>query len=192
MRQSLDAWQAMGANLYQPYLLALLAEAHALLGHIDEGFQRLQDALAVVGVTGEGLYEAELYRLHGDLLRAHASTPPRLERAEVSLQPRPGHCPSATGQSLGAARGDEPGAPVAAAGQTGRSRRTAGADLRLVHGGLGHGRPAGRQDSAGGAGRRCPPGFARLRMCATAPTSLPPDEPHLERRKPATALARVG
>ena len=85
MRQSLDAWQAMGANLYQPYLLALLAEAHALLGHIDEGFQRLEDALAVVGATGEGLYEAELYRLHGDLLRAHPSTPPRLERAEVSL-----------------------------------------------------------------------------------------------------------
>ena len=86
MRQSLDAWQAMGANLYRPYLLALLAEAHALLGHMDEGLQLLEDALAVVGATGEGLHEAELYRLHGELLRAHPSTPPRLERAEVSLQ----------------------------------------------------------------------------------------------------------
>jgi hypothetical protein len=40
----------------------------------------------VVHHTGEGLYEAELYRLYGELLRAHASTPSTLERAEGSLQ----------------------------------------------------------------------------------------------------------
>jgi predicted ATPase len=86
MRQSLDAWRAMGADLYRPYSLALLAEADAMVGHMDEGLQLLDDAFAVVRHTGEGLYEAELYRLHGELLRAHANTPPTLERAEVSLQ----------------------------------------------------------------------------------------------------------
>lgn len=67
-------------------MLALLAEAHAILGDIDEGFQLLDDAFAVVRRTGEGLYEAELYRLHGALLQAQASTPPTLGQAEVSLQ----------------------------------------------------------------------------------------------------------
>ena len=86
MRQSFDAWRAIGADLYRPYLLALLAEAHAMVGHMDEGLQLLDDACAVVHHTGEGLYEAELYRLHGELLRAHASTPSILERAEASLQ----------------------------------------------------------------------------------------------------------
>ena len=57
-----------------------------MVGHMDEGLQLLDDACTVVHHTGEGLYEAELYRLHGDLLRAHASTPSTLERAEESLQ----------------------------------------------------------------------------------------------------------
>jgi len=86
MRQSFDAWRAIGADLYRPYLLALLAEAHAMVGHMDEGLQLLDDACTVVHHTGEGLYEAELYRLHGELLRVHASTPSTLERAEGSLQ----------------------------------------------------------------------------------------------------------
>lgn len=86
MRQSLDVWRAMGANLYQPYFLALLAEAHTMMGQMDEGLHLLDEAFAVVRHTGEGLQEAELYRLHGELLRARASTPPTLERAEVSLR----------------------------------------------------------------------------------------------------------
>jgi predicted ATPase len=86
MRQSLDAWRAMGAALYRPYLLALLAEAHATVGQIDEGLHLLEDAFAVVRHTGEGLHEAELYRLHGESLWARASTPSTLEQVEVSLQ----------------------------------------------------------------------------------------------------------
>lgn len=41
---------------------------------------------------------------------------------------------------------------VAAAGQAGRGLRDPGANLRLVHGGVGHTRPPGRQNSSGGHG----------------------------------------
>ena len=45
-----------------------------------------------------------------------------------------GHCPPAAGPILGAAGRHEPGAPVAAAGQAGRSPRAPGTDLWLVLG----------------------------------------------------------
>jgi len=77
----------MGADLYRPYLLALLAEAHAMLGNTwTRASNGSMTRLPVVLHTGEGLYEAELYRLHGELLWTHAGTPQTLERAEGALR----------------------------------------------------------------------------------------------------------
>ena len=50
----------------QPYCLALLAEAYGKAGQTEEGLT-LAEALAVVDKTGERFYEAELYRLKGEL-----------------------------------------------------------------------------------------------------------------------------
>lgn len=86
MLQSLDAWQAMGADIYRPYCLALLAEAHTMAGDLDAAWPLFNEAFAVVRRNGEGLHEAEMHRLYGVLLQAHASTPYTLEHAEVSLQ----------------------------------------------------------------------------------------------------------
>jgi predicted ATPase len=70
IRQGLPAWQATGTAIWQPYFLALLAEACAQGGHVEEGLALLTEALAIVDRTGEGLYEAEVYRLRGvSLLR---------------------------------------------------------------------------------------------------------------------------
>ena len=47
--------------------LALLAEAYGKVGQAEEGLTVLTEALAAVDKTGERFYEAELYRLQGEL-----------------------------------------------------------------------------------------------------------------------------
>jgi len=51
----------------QSYFLALLAEAYGKGGQAEEGLHVLAEALAHVDKTGERYYEAELYRLKGEL-----------------------------------------------------------------------------------------------------------------------------
>ncbi len=72
MRQGLAAWQATGAAIWRPYFLALLAEACVQGGQVEEGLAVLAEALAAVDKTEERLYEAELYRLKGELLLRQA------------------------------------------------------------------------------------------------------------------------
>jgi predicted ATPase len=73
MQQGLAAWRATGAAVFQPYGLALLAEASAQVGQTEERLTRLAEALAVTNDTGERRWEAELYRLQGELLLARAA-----------------------------------------------------------------------------------------------------------------------
>jgi predicted ATPase len=68
MREGLRKWQAVGAGLNWPYFLALLAGAYGRAGRTDEGLRCLEEALGRVAANGERLYEAELYRLQGELL----------------------------------------------------------------------------------------------------------------------------
>jgi TOMM system kinase/cyclase fusion protein len=72
MRQGLDACRATGAELFRPYYLALLAEAAGQMGQPEEGLHVLAEALAAVDRGGEHFYEAELYRLRGELRRQQA------------------------------------------------------------------------------------------------------------------------
>ena len=67
MRQGLAALQAMGTETERPYYLTLLAEAYGKAGQVEQGLTALAEALDVVGKTGERFYEAELYRLKGEL-----------------------------------------------------------------------------------------------------------------------------
>jgi predicted ATPase len=68
INQSLIAWRATGAEISQPYFLALLAEAHGVMGQPEAGLTVLAEALAHVDTTGERWCEAEIYRLKGELL----------------------------------------------------------------------------------------------------------------------------
>jgi predicted ATPase len=54
--------------LLRPHFLALLAEALAKTRQTEEGLRLLEEALAAAGHTGERYYQAELYRLKGELL----------------------------------------------------------------------------------------------------------------------------
>jgi predicted ATPase len=60
--------RATGTALWEPYFLALLAEAYGQEGQIEAGLAALSEALAAVQATGERWGEAELYRLRGELL----------------------------------------------------------------------------------------------------------------------------
>ena len=70
IRQGLATYQAIGAGIFQSYFLALLAEAYGKAGQAEEGLATLAEALTVVDKSGERFYEAELYRLKGELLLA--------------------------------------------------------------------------------------------------------------------------
>jgi predicted ATPase len=66
-QQGLEALQATGAVLDLPRYLALRAESYGRRGQMTEGRKVLAEALAIVNRTGERYWEAELYRLQGEL-----------------------------------------------------------------------------------------------------------------------------
>jgi len=66
--KGLRAHHATGAELLRSYFLALLAEAHGTMGQPEAGLTALTEALTFAETTGERWYEAELYRLKGELL----------------------------------------------------------------------------------------------------------------------------
>jgi len=68
MRQGLAAIQATGTEVQRPLFLAQLAYALGKAGQPEEAFHQLEEALAIADRTGERFYEAELYRLKGELL----------------------------------------------------------------------------------------------------------------------------
>jgi predicted ATPase len=68
IHQGLRAIRATGSEIWRPYWLALLAEAHGTMGQPEVGLTVLTEALALVDTTGERWSEPELYRLKGELL----------------------------------------------------------------------------------------------------------------------------
>jgi predicted ATPase len=73
INHGLIAHRATGAALLRPYFLALLAEAYGITGEPHAGLTALAEALTLVDTTGERWYEAELYRLKGELLLQQSS-----------------------------------------------------------------------------------------------------------------------
>ncbi len=67
LHRGLASWQAMG-ELGLPQFLAMLAEGYGKGGRAEEGLSMLTEALTAVHNTAERHYEAELYRLKGELL----------------------------------------------------------------------------------------------------------------------------
>jgi predicted ATPase len=67
IQQGWAALQAMEAELQGSYFRALLAEAFGKVGQPGEGLRVLTEALTGVEQTGERYWEAELYRIKGEL-----------------------------------------------------------------------------------------------------------------------------
>ena len=67
IRDGLAAAEATSAHLQVPFALALLAEALAFAGEVEEALAALDDALAKAAVSDARGYNAEIHRLCGEL-----------------------------------------------------------------------------------------------------------------------------
>jgi TOMM system kinase/cyclase fusion protein len=81
MHQGLDASRTVGNALALPHFPTMLAEAYGAGGQAAEGLAVLEVAIAAVHKSKARFYEAEIYRLKGDLLLQHAV--PDISQAEA-------------------------------------------------------------------------------------------------------------
>ena len=72
MNHGLADLQATSTELVRPHFLGLLAEALVSAGRYEEALGALQEALELAERGGERYYEAELYRLKGEILLKQA------------------------------------------------------------------------------------------------------------------------
>ena len=75
IRDGVAAFRATGAEVMVPYFLGLLAEAYGKAGQAKEGLSVLDEAQAVVNRGKERWWEAELYRLKGELTLNQSGVP---------------------------------------------------------------------------------------------------------------------
>jgi len=67
MTKAIESVRGLGALLMAPHFLGLLAEMHAAAGQPNAGLAVVAEALATMGDTGETIWEADLYRIEGEL-----------------------------------------------------------------------------------------------------------------------------
>jgi DNA-binding winged helix-turn-helix (wHTH) protein/predicted ATPase len=73
IRQGIAETRATGSEQFLPHFLGLLAEVELGSRRIDAGLVAIVEGLGIAQRTGERFYEAELHRLHGELLLAAGS-----------------------------------------------------------------------------------------------------------------------
>ena len=134
IQQGLAASQAIGTVRDRPYHLALFAEASAQVGRTTEGLEALAEALATLPKSGARWWEAELYRLRGELLLQHAVAQPG--EAEACFQQALAVARRQQTKSLELRAAMSLSSAVAGPGQECRSPSVVGGDVRLVHRGV--------------------------------------------------------
>jgi predicted ATPase/class 3 adenylate cyclase len=82
--QGMATDQASGGVRERAYYLALLAEAYGKVGQTEKGLTALAEALAHVNKTGERRWEAELYRLKGELTLAQSSVQSLVSSVQIN------------------------------------------------------------------------------------------------------------
>lgn len=84
IRQGLAGYSRTAAGLARPQHLGWLAEAYGHTGQPEEGLSVLAEALAEAHSTQQRFYDAELYRLKGELLLKHSAV--RSQQSEATPQ----------------------------------------------------------------------------------------------------------
>jgi predicted ATPase len=82
--QGIGEYRAMGTKLFVPYYLSLLAAAHLEHGDAAAGLAAAAEAVEVAAGTGERIWDAEIYRLKGELLLA--LDPVNESQAEIAFR----------------------------------------------------------------------------------------------------------
>jgi predicted ATPase len=70
LARGLSVLRGAGAVVHTPRALCFLAEAHAKVGHLQEGQKCLVEAAQLIETTQERSGEAEMHRLRGDMMNA--------------------------------------------------------------------------------------------------------------------------
>lgn len=85
IRKGLDHLETLGAEMFRPHGLCLLADVYGRVGRAEQGLAALAEAQAAVARSGESYYEAELHRIRGELLLESEAGDTQAE-AEASLR----------------------------------------------------------------------------------------------------------
>jgi class 3 adenylate cyclase/predicted ATPase len=86
LRQGAAAWRAQGSELLRPYWLALLAEAYQKTRQTKQALAVVSEALHVVDQTHETFYQAELFRLRGELTLQQANSQVQIANANADAE----------------------------------------------------------------------------------------------------------
>jgi predicted ATPase len=70
MRAGIDGYKAFNHTMYQTHRLGLLVEAQLKAGQLDAASATLEEAFSLSEQSGQRSWDADLYRLKGELLRA--------------------------------------------------------------------------------------------------------------------------
>ena len=83
MRQNASDRAALGVGWYQSRYLCMLAEAYARLGQAEPGLRAIAEAKDLVARNDEHMWEAELDRVEGALLKVQDASGPEIEACFV-------------------------------------------------------------------------------------------------------------
>ena len=85
IRQGIATFRAMGVGALLTRRLAMLAEAHGKMEQVEEGLTLLAEAFTQMAKIGERVYEAELYRLRGELTLQQTNQKSKVKNQEPGL-----------------------------------------------------------------------------------------------------------
>lgn len=86
MREGIASYRATGAEIVRPYMLGLLAQAYGSVGQVEKGLAAIGEALIAVRDGEQGMWEAEVYWLKGELTLQKGARGWRLETRPPSSQ----------------------------------------------------------------------------------------------------------
>ncbi len=85
-QQAIESLRARGVMLPMTWLLASLGEVFGRAGRCTEGLEAIAEALALIERNGERYYEAEIWRIKGELLLKSAASNSQTSRAQSEAE----------------------------------------------------------------------------------------------------------
>ena len=73
INSGITAWRSIGSKLWMPNYLSYLARAYAEIGQLNDAWRCIGEAMMAVETTKEGLWEAEIHRMAGEIARKSRS-----------------------------------------------------------------------------------------------------------------------
>jgi class 3 adenylate cyclase/predicted ATPase len=68
INSGITAWRSIGSKLWIPNYLSYSARAYAEIGQLDDAWRCIGEAMMAVETTKEGLWEAEIHRMAGEIV----------------------------------------------------------------------------------------------------------------------------